>query len=438
MDLKLQILDKMIKCKNDILVDYISFWEGYKLTNDDIKSKWYKYILSKKDFWISFYLHIPFCSRICKYCMYNTLLTKSTNEIDEYIESVINYLDIYKDIFIDDFNWIYVWWWTPSILSDQQIEKLFSYIFSTFKFNDSYYKTIELNPSSTDKDKLYSIKSVWFDRISLWVQSFNKETLKIENRTYVSPSKINLLVKYWKNIWFSEINLDIIFWMNNEWKKELSFNLKKLIDILPDSITVYTILKSREKSKLYNNDPKKFNENILLIYNDVLKETWILDYYDFDCWSPLLWFNLFLKNKRNKTKIYYDAHNTSKESLFWVWYKSYSNIWWVGDYKFDEFSFNNYRVTFEKKDIQYEIYSYILSSFQKWISEIDFEKQFDIKIESLFKDELKYLYNNNLIRNKNKVIYYIGDINLCWYYSLIFLDNKSLLKFIKNRFYEKK
>jgi coproporphyrinogen III oxidase-like Fe-S oxidoreductase len=38
------------------------------------------------------------------------------------------------------------------------MEELFSYIFSNFEFNEDYCKTIELNPSSTDFQKLDIIK----------------------------------------------------------------------------------------------------------------------------------------------------------------------------------------------------------------------------------------------------------------------------------------
>ncbi len=435
---KVFLLNKMIKNKSNILLDYISFNKKILYSEENIYDKWKEYFIRDIWDWIKFYLHIPFCSNICRYCMYNTIKLNKRWEIDIYIDNLILYLDKFKNLFkFISFNGLYVWWWTPSILSEKQMERLFGYIYKNFKFNDEYYKTIELNPSSITFWKLDILKKYWFDRISIWVQSFNKKTLEIENRIYVSDKKIKEFVDYWKKIWFSDINLDIIAWLNKEWEKEIIDNINKLYNIRPYTITIYTILKDMERSILYKKDKKGFYKNINIIYEKILKKTNILHKYYKSNWSNVLWFILESNNKPKLKKLY-DAHDETIESLFWVWYKAFSNIWWIWSYEIKNFSNWNFIHFFESSNDELDTYRYLLQSFQYKIDKKDFFNKFNYNIEDKYKDVLLYLKEKWIINIDKDFITYIWDENYIWYYWLLFLDLKNIIKFIKFRFYEKK
>lgn len=436
---KIHILNKYIPNKTNILLDYISLDKKNDIFVNDIYLKWKDY-LEDYEVKVKFYLHIPFCSRICKYCMYNTVKInkEKNNEIDDYIDDLISYLEKFKNIFSKiEFKWIYIWWWTPSILSEKQMEKLFFYIYKNFKFDSNYYKTIELNPSSTNFKKLDILKKYWFDRISLWIQSFNKKTLDIENRTYVSDKRIKELVLYAKWLWFKDINLDIIAGLNDEWKIEILDNINKLYDIEAYTITVYTILKDMERSIFYKKDKNTFYKEINKLYNDIIYKTYILKKYKRNDWSNVLWFTLDYYGKP-ESKILYDAHSEDISSLFWVGYKSYSKIWWVWSYEMKEFKKWSYIHKFEKSSKQLEIYKYILQSFQYKIDKKDFIEKFWYEIEDEFGDVISFLENKEIITVDKSFINYIWNEKYIWYYGLLFLDMKNLIKFIKYRFYEKK
>lgn len=435
---KIKLLEKLLPQKKWILLDYVLFSDGEYIWYKNIVEKWKQSITRKQKIPTQFYLHIPFCSKKCNYCMYDTIVLKDKNFIDKYIDDIISFLENFKEIFSDTFfNWIYVGWWTPSLLSTNQINKLFWYIFSNFKFDKDYYNTIELNPVSTTVEKLLILKQIWFDRISFWVQSFNKEILDIENRTYVSEWKILEYVNYAKSIWFLDVNIDIILWLNKENENGFKYTLSKLKTILPDSITVYTILKDKEKSIFYKEDSELFYKKIKDVYNNALKETWIIDLYDSSSDSHVLWFSLNKKELHNRKNIY-EAHNSNLESLFWVWYKSFWKILWVGTYDTMLFEKSWYKFKFNQINEEQEMLSYILKEFQYKINKKDFEQKFSFKIEEKFWSEIDYLVNNNIITNNKKYITYIWDENYIGYYWLIFLDLLNLVKFIKYRFYWKK
>lgn len=423
--------------KEWILLDYVSFSEKEDIDGDDLYQKREQFFMSQKDIWIKFYVHLPFCATICKYCMYDTVKFESVEKVNKYVDDLILFLERYKSIFSKvKFNWIFVWWWTPSILNEQQINKLFSYIFSNFSFKEEYYKEFELNPSSTTFGKLELLSKLWFDRISFWVQSFNKNTLKKEDRKYVSEKKVLELVEYAKKLNFLDINIDIIAWLNDEKYNEILDTFSKVKDISPYSVTVYTILKDLERSILFKKSLSEFYEIIDDIYTKLLVETKMLENYYKEDWNKVLWFTLKKKNHQfNKVK--YDAHAENIESLFWVWFKSFWKIWWFWTYETTLLE-DKQRFSFNNLDAEQEFYSSFLQSFQFRIEKKYFLDSFWIDVEKRFRGELDYLLSKKLIKENDKEIVYIWDKSLTWYYWILFLDLKNLVKFVKYRFYGKK
>lgn len=431
---KLKIMDKLISNKENILLDSFNFYPYNKINRDILYNYWKKYLQENKNIPIKFYIHIPFCQTICNYCQYDTIKLSSKNQVDDYLEDLFNYIDYFKNLFKNvEFKWLYIWWWTPSILSINNLEKLFNYLNNNLSFSKEYYNTIELNPSSTNFKKLDIIFNGWIiNRVSFWVQSFNKNTLDIENRQYSSEKYISNLVNHCKKLWFEDINLDIIFGLNYEREEDLLYNIWVLIEIKPYSITVYTILKNIEKSILHKEDKKLFYDNVEKIYLDIFNKSRILENYNYNKWSSVLWFNLYLKWINRKNTKPYEAHSEETESLFSVWYKSFWKIWWYWEYNF---WIDMKEINFSKNTENEELYKYLLQAFQYELDILDINNKFNINFEDKFKKELDLLKSNDIINVIEDRVYYIWDKNYIWYWWLLFLEYKLLLLFIKNRFY---
>ena len=440
LDTKIKIVEKFF-WNEKIMFDYVDFYYWKNLTFLELKNKWKYYInnIYKEEDGIKFYIHIPFCIKKCHFCMYNTKIINKlewNKDIDEYLDYLISYYEYFKSVFLDiKFNWLYIWWWTPSVLNNKQLEKFLSYINKNIKFKDNFFKTIELNPYTTTLEKLNIIKNNWINRISFWVQSFKKEILDIENREYASPEYIKKLVDYSKKIWIKNINLDIIVWLKWDNENNILDTLLYLKDIKSTEVNIYIILKNKEKSKFYNVSWKNhFFKNINKIMLWLIKKSWILNIYNLSYESFFIWASLRLKTYNNDYK-YYECHSKDKSSLFSIWTKSFSKIYWVwyynNSYKNQSIWDSTVLKNFKFLDEKLEIYSYLLKWFQKEISKIDFKNKFNKDIYDLFWIELDYLKKNNIIKENKEKIYYTWDIDFIWKYWLLFLDLKTLLKYSK-------
>ena len=99
----------------------------------------------------SLYVHVPFCSHICYYCDF-AKQRYSEKIAEEYLERLEGEISRIQQ---DSFETAYIGGGTPSSLSLQQLERLFS-ILDRFEITKEF--TFEINPESFDLDKARILK----------------------------------------------------------------------------------------------------------------------------------------------------------------------------------------------------------------------------------------------------------------------------------------
>ena len=215
----------------------------------------------------SCYIHIPFCKKICTYCdfckfYYNDEWAK------DYIKSLENEINLkYKGETLDT---LYIGGGTPSSLNIKLLEKLLK-ICKKFKLNDNYEFTIEFNPEDINKDKLSLCKKYGVNRISIGIESFNKNNLKYLGRDYLNfKDKINLTKKY-----FNNINVDLIYGLAIEDKDVLNKDIDYLLELDVPHISCYSLI-IENHTMLNNMGVKEIDEDLdydmYKLINDRLKD----------------------------------------------------------------------------------------------------------------------------------------------------------------------
>ena len=154
---------------------------------------------------MSIYIHIPFCTSICSYCDFCKIIYNK-----KYIS---NYLDMLEEEINNRYQkenvkTIFIGGGTPSSLDLDELKRLFQ-IINIFNKNDVIEFTMETNIESITEDKLMLMKENGVNRISIGVESFDENTLKLLGRRHNKEdifNKINLVKKY-----FDNINIDLIY-----------------------------------------------------------------------------------------------------------------------------------------------------------------------------------------------------------------------------------
>ena len=202
----------------------------------------------------SIYIHIPFCNKICSYCdfckmYYNEKL------VNDYLDALEKEIESrYKGEVIET---IYVGGGTPSSLSLKQLKRLFS-IINKFNLNIKEF-TFECNIDSIDEEKLIILKENGITRISIGIETINKNILKSINRYHTKDNiikKINLVSKY-----FSNINVDLMYGFKDESIDVLKDDLNFILSLPIKHISLYSLI-LEEHTMFYINGYERLSEDI--------------------------------------------------------------------------------------------------------------------------------------------------------------------------------
>ena len=200
----------------------------------------------------SAYIHIPFCNTICSYCDFCKVYYK-TNLIDSYLDSLSNEITkYYKGDILDT---IYIGGGTPSVLSIDNLNRLFSIINNLFKSNNLEF-TFECNLEDINEELLILLKKNQVNRLSIGVESFNKRILKILNRRYDIDifNKIDMCKKY-----FDNINIDLMYAIPSETLEELNNDINSFLSLDIPHISTYSLI--IEKNTVMYNKYKNIDED---------------------------------------------------------------------------------------------------------------------------------------------------------------------------------
>ncbi len=138
---------------------------------------------------ISFYIHIPFCRRLCHYCGCNATQYSSKVELDEYLEAIKQEFMRIKPLLHPDRKvaQIHYGGGSPSILSIEQLQMLNEMILSSFDTIDKPEIAIECHPGYLDRNFWSNLRRAGFTRISVGCQDLSPTLLKAINR---KPSQL--------------------------------------------------------------------------------------------------------------------------------------------------------------------------------------------------------------------------------------------------------
>lgn len=235
---------------------------------------------------VSLYIGIPFCPTRCVYCSFvSTDIRVSGKYMAEFVNKLLLEIDktaeIIKQLGVYVEN-IYVGGGTPTTLSSDDFERIFTRLRACFDFNRVIEFTVEAGrPDTITPEKLDTLKKYGVNRISINPQSMQDITLKKIGRRHTSDM-IYKAYKMAKDRNFDVINMDLIAGLPDETPEMFYDTLDKVIELDPENITVHSLcLKRAADFKMTDNELAKSEYmNKMLSYTQKrMKETGYEPYY---------------------------------------------------------------------------------------------------------------------------------------------------------------
>lgn len=214
--------------------------------------QWARYIQPgalkfKKRGKISFYIHIPFCKNLCKFCEYTRCLVPDDDIQRNYLQiihrDIRKFLLEYPNITLEGFD---IGGGTPSALSPSNfayLMQIYREVVHRVNVADDFEPSIEMSVSTITSDKIKMVREAGIRRISVGIQSlyFSYRQSGIGWK-YPEADEIVSKINMIRNAGGFKINVDFMNGFKFQGFSEVNDSDRIALERLnPDQVTVYEL-----------------------------------------------------------------------------------------------------------------------------------------------------------------------------------------------------
>ena len=187
------------------------------------------------------YVHIPFCVSRCIYCdFYST--TYGREVMERYVDAVCNELTLRRDyVEGETVSTVYLGGGTPSLLSSEMLSRLFARIDSEYSLDANAEITIEANPDDLNAELVCSLPSMGVNRISIGVQTFDDEKLRILRRRHTGEQAVRAVEQCY-NGGIKNISIDLIYGLPAQTLDMWEEDLKRAFSLPISHLSAYSLM----------------------------------------------------------------------------------------------------------------------------------------------------------------------------------------------------
>ena len=175
------------------------------------------------------YIHIPFCKQACHYCDFH--FSTSLKKKDEMVAALAKEIQLRSNSIIhhpspitESIETIYFGGGTPSILSIADLKFLIDEVYRNYKVVENPEITVEANPDDLDLETIRQLANLSVNRLSIGIQSFFEDDLKLMNRAH-NAEEAKKCLEFAKH-YFDNISIDLIYGIPNMSSKKWMQNIE--------------------------------------------------------------------------------------------------------------------------------------------------------------------------------------------------------------------
>lgn len=189
---------------------------------------------------LGIYLHIPYCLHKCGYCDFNSH-PENREEADIYVTALLSESNHYASRLAGrTVATVFFGGGTPTLLPPASLDKILGNIKNNFNLSEDCEITIEANPATIKRETLEQIRSSGFNRISIGVQSFDADELKLLERVH-NEEEIHTTIERARLAGFDNLSLDLMFGLPGQSPEKWHSHLLKALEKKPNHISAYSL-----------------------------------------------------------------------------------------------------------------------------------------------------------------------------------------------------
>lgn len=186
------------------------------------------------------YIHIPFCASRCVYCgFYSTTLPALR---DAYVDALCQELTLRAEELPADeaITTIYLGGGTPSQLTTDQLDRLFSYIYKVCR-SQPVEVTMECNPDDITPAFADWIAQSPIDRISMGAQTFSDDRLRLLRRRHTA-AEVRRATTLLRQAGIRNISIDLMFGFPGETLTDWEQDIDEALRLGVEHISAYSLM----------------------------------------------------------------------------------------------------------------------------------------------------------------------------------------------------
>ena len=186
----------------------------------------------------SIYIHIPFCSRKCSYCDFNSYDNPEISPL-EYVDLLLGEISATAAGFaLQPAATLYFGGGTPSLLPPAQIARLIAAVRQSCGLVDAAEVTLEANPGTITLASLQGYLAAGVNRLSIGVQSLDDAELRLLGRIH-SADAARAAFALARTAGFRNIGIDLMHSLPGQSSAAWQTTLREAIAMRPEHISAY-------------------------------------------------------------------------------------------------------------------------------------------------------------------------------------------------------
>lgn len=184
------------------------------------------------------YIHIPFCVSKCSYCDFYSLAPGRRAEAALFVQCLETELGRLPDGFAPET--VFVGGGTPTALAPEELERLFGILRARLELSRVGEFSVEANPGTLTPRKLDILRGGGANRMSIGVQSFNDDALRLLGRAHTA-AQAREAVGMLRAAGFENINIDLIQSIPGTGTEDTLADVRAALALEPEHLSVYNL-----------------------------------------------------------------------------------------------------------------------------------------------------------------------------------------------------
>jgi len=193
---------------------------------------------------LGLYIHIPFCRKKCDYCDFYSL-EAAGEKTRRYASALTAHLTETAEHIRIPVDTVYFGGGTPAMLGAGNLCQILRVIIKQYAVVKKPEITVELNPESTDRKLLKSLRKAGVNRISIGVQSAVDPELRRLGRLHDFATAVQA-VGLARAVGFANISVDLMYGIEGQTPESLEYSVREILKLQPEHVSCYGLKVERD------------------------------------------------------------------------------------------------------------------------------------------------------------------------------------------------